>query len=264
MIRNFDRSALRTRNGLSYFDIPGWENIGWLKHAFLTRQGGVSLPPYHTLNWSGNNGDLEEDVQENRKRTAGTFGLDPARFLFLNQVHGDGILVLKHPAVGLPSSLEYDAVITDAPGIFAGILTADCLPVLVVDGTRRVVAAVHAGRQGTGLHVLPKVVRKMRTAFESSPEDILVSFGPGIGPCCYEIDEKVFRTEWEPFSLSREKKKWRIDLTAINLSLLQEEGVGESQISRINLCTCCHADLFYSYRRDGRTGRQFSFIGIME
>jgi YfiH family protein len=259
-----DRSALRTKNGFSCFEMPGMEDLSWIKHAFLTRQGGVSLPPYHTLNWSGNNGDLEEHVTENRNRTAGMFNVDPARFLLLRQVHGDGVLVLKHPVGGFHAPLEYDAVMTDAPDLFLGILTADCLPILIVDKIRRVVAAVHAGRQGTALRLLTTVLRKMEEVFKSPPGDLLVSMGPCIGPCCYEIDEKVFRSEWKPFSVSSGKNKWRIDLAEINLSLLREAGITEDRISRVGLCTCCHADLFYSYRREGRTGRQLSFIGIVE
>jgi polyphenol oxidase len=257
-----DRSALQAIDGFSFFKDPRMEEVAWIRHAFLTRRGGVSLPPYHTLNWGGNNGDLESHVRENRNLTARMFGVDPARFLLLQQVHQDGILVLKDTTRGLPTLLEYDAVITNLPDLFIGILTADCLPVLIADRTRRVIAAVHAGRQGTSLHILNKVLRKMGEIFESSPDDLLITLGPSIGPCCYEIDHRVFSAEWKPFSVSREENKWWVNLAEINISLLLKEGVAEGQISRIDLCTCCHPDLFYSYRRDGKTGRQFSFIGL--
>lgn len=259
-----DRVALKTRNGLSYFEIPKMAEIGWIKHAFLTRQGGVSLPPYHSLNWGSHNGDLEEHVIQNRNRTASTFGVDPGRFFLLRQVHQDGILLLRGLIENIPSSLEYDAVITDSPNVLVGILTADCLPVLIADRTKRVIAAVHAGRQGTALHIVKKVLRKMEETFDSSPGDLLIALGPSIGPCCYEIDDRVFQPEWKPFSISKRGGKWWADLARITLSSLKREGITEDQISWIDLCTCCHSELFYSYRRDGQTGRQFSFIGITQ
>lgn len=260
----FNLSSLKTIDGLSYFEAPELAKINWIKHAFLTRQGGVSLPPYHSLNWGNLNGDLEEHVTQNRNRTAKAFGLNSGQFFLLRQIHQDGVLLLKQPGDQTPSLLEYDSVITDASHIFVGILTADCLPILIVDIRKRVVAAVHAGRQGTALHIVKKVLRKMEEAFNSSPGDLLISLGPSIGPCCYEIDDKVFRDEWKPFSVSKGRGKWLVDLARINISLLKADGIKEDQISWIDLCTCCHTDLFYSYRREGQTGRQLSFIGIVK
>jgi YfiH family protein len=160
--------------------------------------------------------------------------------------------------------MGYDAVITNSPNTFLGILTADCLPIFIVDQKRKVIAAVHAGRQGTTLHIVPKVLEKMREVFECSAQDLLISLGPSIGPCCYEIDEKVFQPEWQPFSTLKEKSKWMVDIAQINISQMKGQGIQEEQMSGIDLCTSCHNDLFFSYRKEGRTGRQLSFIGIME
>jgi YfiH family protein len=258
----FNRSSLKTKHGLRYFEIPEMIELEWIRHAFLTRKGGMSLSPYDSLNVDGNNGDREEDVQRNRDRIATVFGLTRKRFILLNQSHQDGILLLKKPVDALPSFLEYDAMITDDPDMILGIKTADCIPLLIVDRKKRVIAAIHAGRQGTSLQIIKKVLRKMEAEFSCLPQELLVALGPSIGPCCYEIDEKVFRPEWESFSVSKENGRWMVDLSKINIAQMKEEGIKENQISRIDLCTSCHGDLFFSYRKEGQTGRQLSFIGI--
>jgi YfiH family protein len=258
------RSHLKTKEGIPYFEIPEVEKMGWVVHGFLTRQGGTSLPPYESLNVSGSNGDHKEVVSKNRKRIATAFGFDSNRLILLKQMQRDGILILKHPVETIPSVLEYDALITDIPNLFLGIRTADCIPILVVDRKRTAIAAIHAGRQGTAMHITQRVLRKMKDEFGSSMKDLLITSGPSIGPCCYEIDEKVFQKEWESFSMTNGLKKWMVDLAKINIAQMKEEGIDEEQIVKIDLCTRCHGDIFFSYRREGRTGRQLSFIGILE
>jgi YfiH family protein len=263
-----DGSALRTKNGLPYFEIPQMAKIGWIRHGFLTRRGGVSSPPYESLNLgdpaSAGDGDRNEYVSQNKNLIATAFRFDPKRLILLHQLHQDRILLIRKPLGTFPSLLEYDAMITDTRNTFLGILTADCLPIFIVDREKRVIAAIHAGRQGTALHITSKVLKKMKEEFGFSSKDLIIALGPSIGPCCYEIDEKVFIPEWEPFSTSRGRGRWMVDLARINIFQLEKEGIKKEQIFRINLCTSCHSDLFFSYRKGGRTGRQLSFIGIME
>jgi YfiH family protein len=259
-----NRSSLKTRNGLPYFGIPELTKLKWTQHAFLTRQGGVSIPPYDLLNLSDKNGDREELVSKNENLIAKAFGFDSSRLILLDQMQQDQILLLKEPIITLPSPLEYDVLITNSPNAFLGILTADCLPIFVVDQKRKVIAATHAGRQGTALHITAKVLKKMEEEFGCSSKDLLIAMGPSIGSCCYEIDERVFQPEWEPFSTSRGAGKWMVDLAQINIAQMKREGIKEEQISWINLCTHCHSDLFFSYRKEGRTGRQLSFIGMIQ
>ncbi len=259
-----NRSSLKTKNGPPYFETPGLAKLGWVRHAFLSRQGGVSLPPYDSLNLSDKNGDRGEFVIKNENLIAKAFGFDSSRLILLDQMQQDRILLLKEPIITLPSPLEYDALITDSSNIFLGILTADCLPILVADQKRKVIAAIHAGRQGTALHITSKVLKKMEGEFGCAPPDLLIAMGSSIGSCCYEIDEKVFQPEWEPFSMTKGGGKKMVDLAQINIAQMKREGMNEEQISWINLCTHCHNDLFFSYRKEGRTGRQLSFIGILE
>ena len=258
-----NRSSLKIKNDLPYFEDPEMAKLGWVRQGFLTRKGGVSLPPYHSLNIGERNGDREEDVLKNRNLIAQAFCFDLGRLVLLHQKQEDKILLLKEPVHALPPLMEYDAMVTRSQNTFLGILTADCLPVFAVDKKKKVVAAIHAGRQGTALHITTGVLRKMMEEFNCSPTDLIISLGPSIGPCCYEIDEKVFQPEWEPFSTSKGNGRRMVDLAAINITQMKKEGIREEQICRIDLCTRCHHDLLFSYRKEGQTGRQLSFIGII-
>ncbi len=258
------RSDLGVKGGLACFEIPDWVKTGWIRHAFFTRMGGISPTPFRSLNLSTATGDSEKNVSRNAKVVTAAFHLEPKRLVLLHQKHGDRILLLKEPRPSTPRDLAYDAILTDSPGWFLGIKTADCLPILVADRAKKVVAAIHAGRQGTALQIVRKVIRKMGAEFGSVPTDLRVALGPSIGRCCYEIDDRAFSPEWEPFSVSKGDGKWMLDLSAINIDQMKKEGVPEDQITRIDVCTRCHPDLFFSYRGEGTTGRQISFIGITD
>src|SRR4030043_877485 len=156
-----NRSSLKTKNNLPYFESPEIAKLEWVQHAFLTRQGGVSFPPYNSLNLSDKNGDQKEFVSKNKKVIAKVFGFNPSRLVLLDQMHQEKILLLKEPVTTLSSPLEYDALITNSPDTFLCILTAGCPPIFVVDQKRKAIAAIHAGRQGTALHITAKVLNKM-------------------------------------------------------------------------------------------------------
>lgn len=259
-----NRSFLKLKNNLPCFEVPELANLGWIRHAFLTRQGGVSLPPYDSLNVSEKNGDREELVSQNKNLVAAASSFDSRCLILLDQMQKDQVLLLKEPVMPLPSPLEYDALITDSPNTYLGIQTADCLPIFIADQKKKVIAAVHAGRQGTALQITKKVLKRMEEAFACNSKNLLIAMGPSIGSCCYEIDERVFHPEWKPFSTLRGSGKWMVDLAQINIAQMKRERIEEEQIFWVNLCTRCHSDLFFSYRGEGQTGRQLSYIGIME
>jgi YfiH family protein len=259
----FDQFSLHNLNGLPYFQIPDIAQLGWIQHALLTRKGGVSPPPFDSLNISLSKGDQAEHILENEQRIARAFGFHTENLVLLNQIHQDRILVLKESPPVLPSPLEYDASITNVPGTFLGIKTADCLPIMIVDSKKKAIAAIHAGRQGTALGITRQVVRMMRVEFGCSPRDLLVALGPSIGLCCYEIDERAFKPEWKRFATPTGPGKWKVDLAQINIAHMKSEGIDEAQFFWINLCTRCHHDLFFSHRKEVRTGRQLSFVGMI-
>jgi hypothetical protein len=258
-----NRSALKTRDSLLYPEIPELANIGWIQHAFLTRKGGASPFPFHSLNLSIATGDSKEDTAKNKRVIAEAFEFDPDRLVLLHQKHQDQILILKDSEGHPPSYLDYDALVTDLPNQFLGIKTADCLPILVIDRVKKVIAAIHAGRQGTALSITPKVLQTMEKAFGCARKDLLIALGPSIGVCCYEIDERVFHPVLEPHSIPKGNGKWMVDLPRVNMVQIKEEGIKEDQIFWIDLCTACNTDLFFSHRKEGRTGRQLAFIGMI-
>ncbi len=262
-MNRLDLSSLRVKNGIPYFSNPELDRLGWAIHGFLTRQGGTSPSPFHSLNVGLNSTDQKENILKNLGLITHTFEFKEKRLLLLNQMQKDGILSIRPSDESVSSFLPYDAMITNLSNLILGIKTADCLPILIVDVKKRVISAIHSGRQGTALEITRKVLRKMKEEWGSTLENLLITLGPSIGPCCYEIDEKVFRKEWEPFSIPTKPKRWKVDLAMINISQMKEEGVQEKQIWRVDVCTCCHSDLFFSYRKEGRTGRQLSFIGMI-
>jgi hypothetical protein len=132
-MNTLNRSALKTKKDLPYFEIPEIASLGWIEHGFLTRKGGVSLPPYESLNLSHDHGDRDDQVFQNRVRIATTFGFESNRLVLLNQMHQDRILLVREPNETTDSRLEYDALITDTPRTFLGIRTADCLPIFIVE-----------------------------------------------------------------------------------------------------------------------------------
>lgn len=182
------------------------------------------------------------------------------RLLLLRQVHGT--TVVAAPWEGTP---EADAALATTPGLLVGIATADCLPVLLVDPTRRAVAAAHAGWRGTAGGIAARAVEALRAA-GSRADDLLAALGPGIGPCCYEVGEDV-RTAFGPGGerLFRPGPRGRphLDVRAANARQLEDAGVPPTRIHLVEDCTSCRSELYYSYRRDGAgTGRMISFVGF--
>lgn len=260
-------SSLQTRNGLRFYQAAHLEATEHVIHTFSTRQGGVSPPPYHSLNLSLNTGDERVHVRKNREILTRAFGLLSSVLLTVNQNHGDDILIVDSSSPEDLSETSCDAMITDRPGIAIGVLTADCVPVLLFDPDRRAVAAIHVGWKGTASDLPGKTVTTMEEQFKTRPETLLAAVGPSIGSCCYEVDGPVHSTfsrlhdRWPKWARAVTPLHWMLNLSQANVDLLVDAGVRRENIVRINICTSCQEDLFYSHRRDGRnTGRQISFI----
>jgi YfiH family protein len=150
------------------------------------------------------------------------------------------------------------------------VRTADCVPVLVHDPHRHVVAAIHVGWRGAVAGVVSKTLMLMATRFGSTRSDLRVSIGPSAGPCCYEVDDPVLDQlrmglpDWESVVRDYQGHKARLDLKALIRRQMEGEGVSSSSVSSVNLCTICHDQLFYSYRREGRVnGTMVSGIALL-
>lgn len=237
--------------------------------GFTTRNGGVSRAPYNSLNLGFNTEDLQAHVEGNRSTFCRAFDVPQNQMLTVNQVHGDDLLVIDEPNADLSHFLrvEVDGVITNQPGIMLGILVADCFPVLLWDKGHRVIAAVHVGWRGAAAGILKKAVQAMRDNFNCSAPDLRAAIGPGIGAHRFEVDRPVrdaFRRGsgfWNEISREVSLGHWQVDLRLSCRLQLEGAGLEPSLIESAEECTCCHQELFFSYRRDqGKTGRQLGFI----
>jgi hypothetical protein len=262
----------RTEGAFTYLQAEMFGQFDFLTHAFCTRLGGTSPAPFSSLNVSVRRGDREENVRRNREIITNTFGFAADRLLLAHQVHGDDFYIPEKAGDLSPGmTLECDGFITDRPGVALCVKTADCVPVLLVDGKKKVVSAVHAGWRGTALGIAGKAVRIFLERFSSAPQGLWAAIGPSIGPCCYEVDEKVHR-EFTASGLAEnyllpavKKDRWMLDLILVNRRQLEEAGVPSAQISAVGLCTSCRRDTFFSHRGEGDvTGRQLNFIMIKE
>jgi len=169
----------------------------------------------------------------------------------LKQVHSSIVHVADR--IGLIG--EGDALITNQPGIGVSVRTADCLPILLVDSRRRVVAAVHAGWRGTAAGIVSGTIREMSVRFGTEPAEIFAAIGPGIGECCYQVGADVA----EQFG----KQAGHLDLVDLNRRQLMSSGVDSAHVDLLNVCTFCDVARFHSYRRDKeRAGRMVSYIRI--
>lgn len=184
------------------------------------------------------------------------------RFVFeTNQIHGDVIHCLMRPKKG--KKLEGDAFVTDRPGIVCFVRTADCVPILMSDKEKGVVAAIHSGWRGTAENIAGKTVKAMENAFDSSPGDIIAAIGPRICAKCYDVGGEVTQ-RLENLNIGDEWRAdpKRIDLGIANTELLLRAGVAPENIDVLPHCTFCDKT-FASYRRDrSETERQFNFIMI--
>jgi YfiH family protein len=256
------------KESLQIIRSPLLERFSGLTHAFTTRPGGVSCPPYDSLNLSAKSGDDESFVEKNRQILSEALSIE-ADLFFLNQVHGDSIIVAED-AGSVQDKYDADAVITGKPETPLVILTADCLSILLFAADNKSIGAVHAGWRGTALNIAGQTVNRMADRFNIKAKNIYAAMGPTIGPCCYEVDSVVYEqfrqnsSLWDKGSLEIDRdgeRRWMLDLAAINRLQLEEAGIDPEHISRTPYCTSCHKNLFYSYRRDGRSsGRQGSII----
>ncbi|MHC1698717.1 MAG: peptidoglycan editing factor PgeF [Geobacteraceae bacterium] len=241
--------------------------------GFTSRHEGVSRPPYNSLNLGLSTLDSCHSVEGNRSLLTRAFGTRLERLVTVTQVHGADLLLLDEPNEDFShfQKLECDGIVTNQPGVMIGICVADCVPILLLDPVKRVIAALHAGWKGTAQGIARKGVDAMVTVFGSDPATILAAIGPAIGACCYEVDTPVaeaFRSGTMPFDSFAQASgpgKWRLDLPEANRQQLFRAGLEEKNVEANSLCVSCEKDLFFSYRRDkGETGRQMGFILLQE
>lgn len=286
-------------NGVRYLAVPEWAKLPWLWHGFSTRQGGVSRAycaedAPGELNLGFTAADTREAVMENRQLlTEAITGNAATPLVTLRQIHSNLARAVTAADAGHERPWQADGVIASEPGFLIGIQTADCIPVLVADKKRRVVAAFHAGWRGTVKRIVETGIGRMRIEFGCRPQDLVAAIGPGVGPCCYSVGEEVLSEFESQFGYARElfhevyssdavHNKYpmlfltqcapghspigpslHLDLVEANRRQLLDAGVAARSIHATGGCTNCQTDMFFSHRASrGYAGRMIAAIGI--
>jgi len=253
-----------TRDGLVLLRATPLAALG-VAHVFTTRPGGTSAPPFESLNLGRGVGDAPEAVVENRARALAAMGREVADHVEAAQVHGREVALATRAQRGqiVPGA---DGLVTADPAVVLAIHCADCVPILLVDARRRVVAALHTGWRGTAAGMAAAAVATIVAACGVDPGDLVAAIGPSIGPCCYEVDAPVVERlrDWpwhrEVLAPSGRPGHWMLDLWEANRRQLVDAGVPPASIATAGLCTAHHPALFFSHRRDGPTGRMAAMI----
>jgi YfiH family protein len=295
---------LEAANGVRWLPLPqltgrGGAKLDWLMGGFSTRRGGLS----HAYCGAGEPGELNlgftasderETVEGNRRLfVKAVSGRAVTPLVTLRQIHSNLVVKAERKDARRDLLRQGDGLMTDQPGLLLGIQTADCIPVLVADRKRRVVAAFHAGWRGTAARIVESGIGRMRLEYGCKPENLIAAIGPGIGACCYAVGEEMLTAFESQFAYGRElfrevydsdpiRKKYpmlfltqrapghspigpnlHLDLIEANRRQLLDAGLKESAIQSMGGCTCCQPELFFSHRSSqGYAGRMLSVIGI--
>jgi len=246
-------------------------------NGFSTRLGGVSEMPANALNLAGFNDDAAENILENRRRFLKLF---PGEWILAGcwQVHGADVRVVKtvedaRPAENQRGDTVYcDVIVSDAKGVLVGVKTADCVPILLGDGSTGAFAAVHAGWRGTLAGAVIAGVDRLTREYDVKPENLRAAIGASAGPCCYEVGAEVieaFTSRFDDgaklFTPTRPGHAL-VDLLQANQDQLVSVGVKTERIHIAPICTMCCTDLFFSFRKEkrvyGKTGRLMAVVGV--
>lgn len=262
-------------SNLLLFDL--FEKEAIISHFTTTRHGGVSDGSYASFNLGNFSDDDPLHIKHNRDILARMFYMDIARFIIPHQTHGAKVLTIDReflrldPAASIEALYGVDATITKEKGLFLCATTADCVPIILYDRKKEVIAAIHAGWRGTVGRIVEKTVMEMIERFGSSPRDMIAGIGPAIDMRNYEVGSEVTdRFREQGFDLSDASlffrknplSKYHIDLKEINRRELIRLGLPEQCIEKSVLCTYENEDLFFSARRQTvHSGRMLT--GIM-
>ena len=267
--------APEMQTGIQLLQHPLWSRLGWLAHGFTTRTGGLSrvysADGSGELNLGFTPADDREVVLQNRAlllRALPGGDTPGTQLTVLSQVHSPTIHIVRETGEVPPG----DGMVTAKPGMYLAIQTADCVPVLLVDEKRRVVAAIHAGWRGTVKRIVEAGIETMQQEFGTHPADASALIGPAIGPCCYAVGEELHGEFTAAFPYGSElftskrvggENKLHLDLGEANRRQLLESGLKQENIHQLGGCTNCQPERYFSHRQShGNTGRLMSVVGI--
>ncbi len=260
----------KEQNGLVYFEFDSFVGNGRIQHAVFSRQGGVSQPPYDSLNLSVSVPDAKANVYANRARAFGLFGRQNDSVVHAHLVHGNAVARVTQANNG--TWVEHvDAIITNEPGCALTMNYADCTPIFLYDPLRQAIGLGHAGWKGAVVDLPGGMVRAMQAQFGSDPAQLLAGIGPSISWEHYEVDEPLVGevqaafADWETLLMRPggvENGRFHFNLPEANRRNLARAGVQQIELS--GFCTAARTDLFFSHRAEkGKTGR-FGTIFILD
>lgn len=268
---------INENKGVTYLTYPAFEKFPEFYHGFSTRLGGVSKGIYSSMNLSFTRGDEEEAVLENYRRIADAIGFSMEGIVCSDQTHtvhirqvteadkGKGVLQKK-------DYTDIDGLITNVPGITLTTFYADCVPLFFLDPVNKAAGLAHSGWRGTVGRMGEKMVKAMKDAFGSEPENLYAGIGPSICQDCYEVSADVadrFREEFQGYEenaglLYKTKPgKYQLNLWKANEIVLTEAGILREHISFPGICTCCNPEFLFSHRASqGKRGNLCAFLGV--
>lgn len=231
-----------------------------VRHAVFMRHGGVSPPPFDTLNIRFGIGDSDATVQKNRTIMQLFFEKElldgrTVTVVSANQTHSDHVFSL-HKGARLPEPLEVDdidALVTDRSDVAFLMQVADCQPVILFEPDAKTLALVHSGWRGSVQNIIGKTVRVMADEFGADPLKIIACIGPSLGPCCCVFTDPRAELPADYHRYIRDDN--HVDFWQVTRDQLVDAGVPDEQVSFAEMCTADHTDEFFSYRRASETGR---------
>lgn len=235
------------------------------RHAFFTRQGGVSEGPYRSLNFSVGVGDAAERVEKNLSLAAAALGIELGQLYFLSQVHGvDVVRVFGNETPGEVVLRQGDAVMSTAAELGCAVRTADCVPILMGDQRSGAACAIHAGWRGVEAAIVPAAIQRLREAVQDEG-DLVAAIGPHISTEAFEVSddvaERLARATDLPDIVDRSRTKPHVDLRRIVRAQLLRCGLTTSAVDDVPGCTFLDPERYFSFRRDGAaSGRHLHVI----
>lgn len=261
-----------------YLSFPMLEKTGMVIQGFSTKLGGVSQGKFATLNFTFTRGDNPDHVMENYRRMAAVLGVDEKRMVLSYQTHTTNIrLVTEEDAgKGIVKERDYkdiDGLITNVPGITLVTFFADCVPLYFLDPVHKAIGLSHSGWRGTVSRMGAVTIDKMKDAYGTRAEELLVCIGPSICGDCYEVGEEVAlefkkafaKDNWNQILRNKDNGKFMLDLWKTNEILLKEAGVKPENIQTTDICTHCNSDYLFSHRTCGNErGNLAAFLSLKE
>lgn len=223
-----------------------------IAHAFTTKESG---------NLAFHVGDNELHVEKNHELLAKELGYEKNSLIHMKQIHSDIVHTVTDESFQTPPTC--DALITNRPNTPLMVMVADCSPLLFYDDKKKVIAAVHAGRQGAFKNIVKNIIGSFRDDFGSDVKNINVSVGASIGVCCYEVGSEIYdeaKKSGLEYAVLKRDEKYYLDVNKILNTQLLACGIKKENIEFSGECSCCGSDRYFSYRAEPKTGR---FAGVV-